>query len=96
MSAKGIGPEQRKVDAVMNARAPKTPGEVRSFLGLANYRSRFIADYATVSEPLRKLTRSNTKWEWTEVQKMHLKSSRKDWSVIMLWRTLIPKPKHNL
>ena len=37
-----IGPEDVKIEAVVNARMPKTASEVRSFLGLVNYRGRFI------------------------------------------------------
>lgn len=48
----------------MNAKAPKTVGEVRSLLGLANYCSRFIPEYATVIEPLRQLTKKGVKWTW--------------------------------
>lgn len=31
---------------------------------MANYCSRFIPDFATVTEPLRKLTRKDTPWQW--------------------------------
>ena len=32
---------------------------------MTNYCSRFIKDYATTTEPLRKLTYKNQQWEWT-------------------------------
>ena len=56
VSEKGIGPAQAKVEAVLNAREPQSAAEVRSFLGLVNFCSRFIPDFATTAEPLRKLT----------------------------------------
>lgn len=37
ISADGISPEDKKVEAIKDARAPRNPGEIRSFLGLANY-----------------------------------------------------------
>jgi hypothetical protein len=49
---------------LLNAKEPKTVGEVRSLLGLANYCSRFFPDYATVVEPLRELTKKGRKWSW--------------------------------
>ena len=68
-SAAGISPDPKKVSAIKNADTPKTASEVRSFLGLTNYVSRFILDYATITEPLRLLTRSNTPFVWsTEAQ----------------------------
>ncbi|CAF1071977.1 unnamed protein product, partial [Brachionus calyciflorus] len=49
----------KKCDALLNAQAPKGVGEVRSLLGLVNYCSRFIPDYATVVKPLRQLTKKS-------------------------------------
>ena len=57
LSARGIGPSQAKVEAVTEARQPESAAEVHSFLGLVNFCARFIPDHATVSEPLRRLTR---------------------------------------
>ena len=31
---------------------------------MTSYCSRFIPDYSTVSEPLRRLTRTDTDWKW--------------------------------
>ena len=35
---------------------------------MTNYCSRFIKDYATISEPLRRLTKTNTSWHWSDEQ----------------------------
>ena len=37
ISEKGIGPTQAKVEAVLNAREPRSAAKVRSFLGLVNF-----------------------------------------------------------
>ena len=39
---RGIGPTEEKVRALVEAREPEPGAEVRSFLGLVNFRSRFI------------------------------------------------------
>ena len=52
--------EEEKVKAVKEAREPRTVSETRSFLGLINYCGRFIPHLVTVSEPLRRLTKSGT------------------------------------
>ena len=57
LSQKGIGPTEERVRALQETRELKTVSEVRSFLGLANYSSRFIPHFATLTEPLRKLTK---------------------------------------
>ena len=67
LSARGINPAKDKVEAVIGAREPECVSEVRSFL--VNYCSRFIPDYATLTEPLRKLTRKNVKFQFGEEQK---------------------------
>ena len=58
LSGNGLSCTEEKVKAVKEAREPRTVSETRSFLGLVNYRGRFIPDLATVSEPLRCLTKS--------------------------------------
>ncbi|RXN24365.1 Retrovirus-related Pol polyprotein from transposon 412 [Labeo rohita] len=62
-SAGGVSADPKKVDAIYHAKKPKDAAEVRSLLGIANYCSRFIPNFATVTEPLRKLTRKNTTWQ---------------------------------
>lgn len=60
LTQKGIGPTEERVRAVVEAREPKNATEVRSFLGLVGFSSRFIPQFATLSEPLRRLTRKET------------------------------------
>jgi hypothetical protein len=40
--------------------------EIRSFLGLAGYYRRFIEGFSTIAIPMTRLTRKETKWEWTD------------------------------
>ena len=63
-SAKGISPSPSKVQALRDSAPPNNPSEVRSFLGMAQYSARFIKDFATTSEPLRRLTHKNAKWQF--------------------------------
>lgn len=69
ISADGISPSRTKVNAILSFRPPSCESEVRSFLGLANYMNKFIPNLATLDEPLRELTKKNTKFEWNEMQK---------------------------
>ena len=59
VSEKGIGQTEERVRAVVEARQPENMHELRSLLGLVNYIARFIPGFATISEPLRKLTRKD-------------------------------------
>ena len=51
LSQHGVGPTEEKVQAVKEASRPTTPSEVRSFLGLVGFSSKFIPDFATFAEP---------------------------------------------
>ena len=55
--------------AVLEVEEPKSASDVRSFLDLANYSSRFIPHFATLSEPPRRLTRKETPFEFGLEQK---------------------------
>ena len=48
-----------------NAKLPTNVTEVRSFLVLVNYFSQFIPDYAELTELLRKLSKKNTIFKWS-------------------------------
>ncbi|GJZ61006.1 putative reverse transcriptase domain-containing protein, partial [Tanacetum coccineum] len=65
----GIHVDPSKVEAVKNWKAPTTPSEVRSFLGLARYYRHFIANFSKIAKPFTSLTQKNQKYEWGEKEK---------------------------
>lgn len=58
----GISADLTKIEAIRNMDQPKNVSELRSFLGMTGYCSRFIKDYASITEPFRRLTRKDTIW----------------------------------
>lgn len=62
----GILPDASNVQAVMDAAAPKTVRDVRSFLGMANYYSQFVEGFAAIARPLYQLTKKDTSFQWTD------------------------------
>ena len=45
---------------------PENEQQLRSFLGLLNYYSKFIPNLATILHPLNQLLRKDVHWEWTQ------------------------------
>ncbi|KAJ0497126.1 putative nucleotidyltransferase, Ribonuclease H [Helianthus annuus] len=57
-----------KIDSVKNWPTPKTPTEVRQFLGLAGYYHRFIKRFSKIAQPLTTLTQKGIAYKWNEAQ----------------------------
>lgn len=75
-SQDGVSPDPLKVQAIASAQDPANVQEVRSLLGLVTYCSRFIPNLATLSAPLRELTKDKVKWEWTPTHKKAMQEIR--------------------
>ncbi|GJU29897.1 putative reverse transcriptase domain-containing protein [Tanacetum coccineum] len=53
---KGIYMDPAKIESVKDWASPKTPTEIRQFLGLAGYYRRFIEGFSKIAKPMTKLT----------------------------------------
>ena len=64
----GVSPDPTKLTAVAEIPLPSNIKEVRTFLGLTGYYCRFIPNYATVAQPLTKLTSKEycNNFVWTD------------------------------
>ncbi|GJW44240.1 reverse transcriptase domain-containing protein [Tanacetum coccineum] len=56
INGNGIHVDNSKIKAVKNWKAPRTPTEVCSFLGLAGYYHRFLENFSKITKPLTILT----------------------------------------
>ena len=65
IDAEGLHATSSKLEAVMQAPAPRNVQELRSFLGLLNYYGKFIPNLATILHPLNNLLQHGQKWKWT-------------------------------
>nr|GEX47497.1 hypothetical protein [Tanacetum cinerariifolium] len=59
-----------KIEVVKNWKAPRTPSEVRSFLGLAGYYCRFIKNFFKIAKSLTILTQKCKIFDWGEEQEL--------------------------
>ncbi|GJV94865.1 putative reverse transcriptase domain-containing protein, partial [Tanacetum coccineum] len=55
-----------KIVSIKDWVSPKTPTEIRQFLGLAGYYRRFIECFSEIAIPMTKLTQKSMKFEWGE------------------------------
>nr|XP_043629897.1 uncharacterized mitochondrial protein AtMg00860-like [Erigeron canadensis] len=69
ISSEGIKVDPAKIEAVSKWEQPKTPTEIKSFLGLAGYYRRFIQDFSRIAKPMTELTKKGVKYVWTETKK---------------------------
>ena len=68
LTSEGLKPQDSKIQAVLQTERPSNVKEMKSFLGLVSYCSKFVPQFATISEPLRKLTRKNETFRWEKEQ----------------------------
>ena len=66
LGEKGIRPVPAKTAAIDRMTPPKTPKQVRAFLGLIGYYRKFIKNFAQLAKPLTLLTRADVKFEWED------------------------------
>ena len=64
IEADGIRPLPEKVAVVRQAHQPKNVVELRSYLGLLTYYSKFFPNMSTVLAPLYRLLCHSTSWRW--------------------------------
>ena len=63
--ANGVHPNPNKLTAILEAPVPSNTKQVQSFVGLANFYSRFIPNFAHYMSPLYALLQKNAKFSWT-------------------------------
>ncbi|KAM0037110.1 putative nucleotidyltransferase, Ribonuclease H [Helianthus debilis subsp. tardiflorus] len=68
VNGKGIHVDPTKIEAIKDWESPKTPTEIRQFLGLAGYYRRFIEDFSKIAQPLTALTQKDKKFDWSDKQ----------------------------
>ena len=68
ISGQGVSPDPRKTSAVENWPKPCNVSDIRTFLGFASYHRRFIKNFAGIADPLTRLTKKKSIFQWTETE----------------------------
>ncbi|GJX19318.1 putative reverse transcriptase domain-containing protein [Tanacetum coccineum] len=66
IDSRGIHVDPAKIESIKYWASPKTPTEIRQFLGLAGYYRRFIEGFSKIAKPMMKLTQKGIKFNWGE------------------------------
>ena len=67
VSGKGITPMPEKLECIQKMPPPKTPKEVKQFLGLIGYYHKFVPRFSDLARLLNALTRKNVTFECTPI-----------------------------
>ena len=66
-TAQGVNPMPDKLQAIRDWPTPHCLRDVRAFVGLASYYRRFVPNFASIAEPLTRLTKKNNiPFKWTD------------------------------
>ena len=68
ISEKGLQPTAQKLKAIVEAPAPNNVSQLKSFLGMINYYSKFLPYLSTQLAPLYSLLQKNQTWKWGKDQ----------------------------
>ncbi|GKB02652.1 putative reverse transcriptase domain-containing protein [Tanacetum coccineum] len=66
IDSRGIHVDPAKIESIKDWASPKTPMEIRQFLGLAGYYRRFIKGFSKIAKSMTKLTQKGIKFDWGE------------------------------
>ncbi|GJY67503.1 putative reverse transcriptase domain-containing protein [Tanacetum coccineum] len=69
IDSEGIHVDLTKIESIKDWASPKTPTEIRQFIGLAGYYRCFIEGFSKIGKPMTKLTQKNMKFDWSEKAK---------------------------
>ena len=70
ISLNSIAADPAKVQGLIEATAPRTKPELRSFLAAANYLRNFVQDFSTVVAPLTDMLKKDVRVIWGEEQQL--------------------------
>jgi len=66
VSVNGLDPVRDKLKAIRDWPTPHCLRDVRAFFGFASYYRRFVSNFASIAEPLTRLTKKITPLKWTD------------------------------
>lgn len=78
INGQGVAPDPDKVKAVREYPLPRTPKQIKSFLGLIGYYRKFISHFATKAKPLNNLLRKDVTFKWGKEEQDAFESLKRE------------------
>uniref|UniRef100_A0A8C1MGR5 Gypsy retrotransposon integrase-like protein 1 n=1 Tax=Cyprinus carpio TaxID=7962 RepID=A0A8C1MGR5_CYPCA len=72
IDARGVRPDEKKVEAILNIQPPRNVTEVKRILGMVHYLGRYLPGLAEITCPLNDLFKADTFWTWSHAQERAL------------------------
>ncbi|GKC29057.1 putative reverse transcriptase domain-containing protein [Tanacetum coccineum] len=94
IDCQGIHVDHAKIESIKDRVSPKTPMEIRQFLGLARYYRRFIEGFSKIAKPMTKITHKKVAFEWGDKQEAAFQTLKnngvcsKDLEALLVWNQL--------
>lgn len=92
ITPEGIRMNDEKVEAIRAIPPPKNIRQLRRFLGICQYQSKFLVNYARETAPLRELLKKNHRWKWGDDQAQAFERTKE----LMSQAVLLEFPNENL
>lgn len=93
ISENGLSPCEEKVKAIAKVPTPKDAAQLKSYLGMVNYYSKFVPNLSIRLAPLYELIKKNVKFRWSEQCDKVFQESKKmllDNRVLQLYDPKLP------
>lgn len=68
ISKNGVSIPKHRISAIRDMKCPKNLSELRAYLGMVTFYSKFIKNMSKLASPLYHLLKKNTPFKWTKIQ----------------------------
>ena len=76
VTSEGLKPDFKKVEAILGMENPTDVDGVRRLQGMVTYLAKFLPKLSTVMEPIRRLTKQDVEFKWSEEQEKQWMKSK--------------------
>ncbi|GJS29960.1 putative reverse transcriptase domain-containing protein [Tanacetum coccineum] len=85
IDSRGIHVDPAKIESIKDWASPRSPTEIRQFLGLAGYYQRFIKGFSKIVKSMTKLTQKGIKFDWGEKEENAFQLIKQNCTVRQFW-----------